>query len=320
MTDGIASDLYRTAMPLLRSTQTAVSRRTTPTEAVGTPGAPAGEAIRSTSCGSAKRAGPVTILTLVGCTGWILAASALLPHENLPAQAAVLIAATASSVAGFAFSALAGAMLLHVVNHAVEAVTIMMVCSIAIQSLSVALLWRDIDWRKLAIFMLGGIAGLPVGVWLLLHLDARLFKQAIGALLLAYAAYGVVKGRLRVHYGDSRIDVLVGFIGGITGGLAGFPGAAITIWCGMRGWDKRRQRAIYQPFILAMQILGLLCIRILQRSALPASALAASILQFVPVALLGAWAGMLIFERLSDRHFAMTVNAMLFVSGLGLLA
>ena len=32
------------------------------------------------------------------------------------------------------------------------------------------------------------------------------------------------------------------------------PGSFVTIWCSMRGWDKLRQRATYQPFILAMQV------------------------------------------------------------------
>jgi hypothetical protein len=36
------------------------------------------------------------------------------------------------------------------------------------------------------------------------------------------------------------------------GGLAEFPGAFVTIWCGLNGWDKARQRGVYQPFILGM--------------------------------------------------------------------
>src|ERR1044072_5180910 len=52
-------------------------------------------------------------------------------------------------------------------------------------------------------------------------------------------------------------DVLVGALGGITGPLAALPGTWLTIWCGLRGWDKVTQRAVYQPYILVMQLLGL---------------------------------------------------------------
>src|SRR4029077_3895834 len=83
---------------------------------------------------------------------------------------AVFVASTVSSIAGFAFSALCGALLFHVIDSPVYAVNVMIVCSIAIQLLSVATLWRSIDWRSLGIFLVGGFPGVPAGVYLLLHL------------------------------------------------------------------------------------------------------------------------------------------------------
>ena len=40
---------------------------------------------------------------------------------------------------------------------------------------------------------------------------------------------------------------------------------------------------------------------------------------FVPAALLGAWCGLRIFKRLSDRQFEFVVNALLIASGIGLV-
>jgi uncharacterized membrane protein YfcA len=55
----------------------------------------------------------------------------------------------------------------------------------------------------------------------------------------------------------------------------------------------------------------------------PSSATAAQLdwktLAFVPAALLGAWFGLRIFRRLSDRQFEIAVNALLILSGLGLI-
>jgi uncharacterized membrane protein YfcA len=42
-------------------------------------------------------------------------------------------------------------------------------------------------------------------------------------------------------------------------------------------------------------------------------------LAFVPAALLGAWLGLRIFKRLSDRQFELAVNLLLVVSGVGLI-
>jgi len=46
----------------------------------------------------------------------------------------VLVASTVSSIAGFAFSALCGALLFHLIDSAVHAVQVMVVCTIAIRA------------------------------------------------------------------------------------------------------------------------------------------------------------------------------------------
>ncbi len=231
----------------------------------------------------------------------------------------VLLAATLSSIAGFAFSAICGVMLLHVLHDPVQVVEIMMVCSIAIQSLSVALLWRDIDWSQLAIFLIGGPIGLPVGVGLLLHLDARTCRHVIGGVLTVYAAWVLLRPPMTVRWGGRGADIVVGFLGGITGGLAGFPGATVAAWCGLRGWDKRRQRGVYQPFILIMQLLALGLIQVMHPTGMRNAAISLGDVAFMPPALIGTIVGLTLFAGLSDRHFALTVNTLLLVSGLGLL-
>src|SRR5947208_1978102 len=80
---------------------------------------------------------------------------------------AILLASGASSIAGFAFSAICGALLFHLMESPVYAVQVMIVCSIAMQLLSVATLWRSIDWRSLPVFLIGGVFGVPGGAWLL---------------------------------------------------------------------------------------------------------------------------------------------------------
>ena len=253
----------------------------------------------------------------------VVAYAMLLSAEGISASTlcllAVLLAATLSSIAGFAFSAVCGVMLLQIMSDPIQVVEVMIVCSIAIQSVSVAVLWRDIDWRRLVIFLAGGVIGLPIGVWLLLHLEQLWFKEAIGGLLIAYAAFRLLRRPWVVRSNSSLADACIGFLGGITGGLAGFPGAAVTIWCSVRNWDKRRQRGIYQPFILFMQVFALLLIEFM-RSSIPLGAgLGLDPVMFVPPALLGTLLGLGIFRRLSDQGFGLVVNLLLLVSGVGLL-
>ncbi len=261
----------------------------------------------------------VTIAIAVASAALMTGYSMLLSRAGVTASAAalsaVLLASTLSSIAGFAFSAICGAMLLRLMGDPIQVVEVMMVCSIAIQSLSVAMLWRDIDWREVLKFVAGGAFGLPIGVGLLLHLGHVGFKEAIGVLLTAYAAYVLVRRPLTIRSTGILADTGAGFLGGITGGLAGFPGAVVTIWCGMKGWDKRRQRGAYQPFILIMQVMALVLIHMMRTTSVTSYAPDLELLQFVPAALLGTWFGLKIFGRMSDRVFAVTVNLLLLVSG-----
>ena len=232
---------------------------------------------------------------------------------------AVLLASTVSSIAGFAFSALCGALLFHLMEDPVYTVQVMIVCSIAIQSVSVAALWRSIDWRSLPVFLIGGVLGVPAGVHLLLQLPTGTYRHVIGGLLIVYACYLLLRRPSRTLRTGPLSDACAGFLGGLTGGLAGFPGAFVTIWCGLKGWDKARQRGVYQPFILGMQPITLLVIHLMRPSSSTVTQLDWKTMTFIPAALLGAWFGWRIFKRLSDRQFDIAVNALLVLSGIGLI-
>jgi uncharacterized membrane protein YfcA len=274
--------------------------------------------------GDAADPGPLSVIVVgVLGLGFLIAEGAALSVYGVNDVAIVLIAvfvaSTISSIAGFAFSALCGALLFHLMDSPVYAVNVMIVCSIAIQLLSVAALWRSIDWRSLPIFLTGGVLGVPVGVYLLLHLQTGAYRDVIGGLLIAYGGYLLLRSPARSLRMGPLSDACAGFLGGITGGLAGFPGASVTIWCGLKGWDKARQRGVYQPFILGMQPVTLIAIYLMRPSSSTATQLDWKTLAFVPAALLGAWFGLRIFKRLSDRQFELVVNALLILSGIGLI-
>lgn len=237
------------------------------------------------------------------------------PHQAVT-ESAIAVASLLSSIAGFAFSAICGAMLFHLSDDPVKIVQIMITCSIANQA---AMTWasrRDIQWRGLLVFLMGGTIGLPIGVWLLLHTDRFLYIQALGLFLLAYGSYMLVRKPLVINGQRSALDFICGLLGGITGGAVGFPGAFVTIWCGMKGWDKTRQRAVFQPFILFMQVAALLTISVASRSSSSSIGFDLSDLLFVPPALLGTAFGLALYRRLSDLQFARAVNVLLIVSGM----
>lgn len=229
---------------------------------------------------------------------------------------AISLASLVSSIAGFAFSAICGAILFHFHDDPVHIVQIMIICSIANQA---AMTWAtrgDIDWRGLKVYFVGGAMGLAFGVWVLLHVARTLYTQIFGAFLVGYGVYMLVRKPVVISRPPVMGDLLTGFLGGITGGAAGFPGAFVTIWCGMKGWDKARQRAVFQPFILVMQIAALLAISLASRSGAGGFGLGVEDLLFIPAALFGTAFGLMLYRQLTDRQFARVVNVLLIFSGL----
>jgi uncharacterized membrane protein YfcA len=247
-------------------------------------------------------------LTAMGATG-----------VDQAAMFAVLAATAVSSVAGFAFSPICGAMLVHIIDGPVHIVQILLVCSIGTQLLMVWSVRRAISWRLLARFLTGGIAGLPIGLWLLLHLPQKAYAHALGVLIVGCATWRLFRHRTVVARRYPAADIAVGVSGGIIGGMAGFPSALLTIWCGLQGWDKVQQRSVIQPFILGMQVLALGALYVTGSTARSVTIDVAA-WAYLPAGLLGALFGLAVFRRLSDRQFAVAANVLLVVSGLAMAA
>lgn len=224
-------------------------------------------------------------------------------------------AALVSSIAGFAFSALAGAALLHLLQDPVRTVAILVACSIAIHGYCAWDVRRSFQWHVLAPFLAGGALTVPLGVWLLARAPVEMFAAGLGAFLVAYGGYMILRrGDTFVRASAAR-DLGVGALGGLLSGLAAFPGAAVTVWSGLRGFGKEQQRALCQPFILLMLLEALFLVGAARPAALPAE----TFYLYLPLAFLGARTGVKLMHRMSSVQFNLVVRLVLVVSGVALL-
>jgi uncharacterized protein len=163
---------------------------------------------------------------------------------------AIFVAALTSGIAGFAFSGICGAMLFHLMHGPVEIVRLMMACSIANQMMGVWAVRRAMHWPSLRPFLLAGLVGVPFGVYLLTHANPALYERVIGVLLVGYCTWKLLRKPVAVRQTTTLGDLLVGSVAGVAGGFAGLAGVPTTIRVAMKGWDKDRQRALFQPLIL----------------------------------------------------------------------
>src|SRR5262249_1338408 len=239
--------------------------------------------------------------------------------SSIPALTiAIFLGGLVSGFSGFAFSAVAGVVLLHVFEPLL-AIPLMMCCSIASQMSSLAFLRRLIQWRKSIPLLIGGVGGIPIALYVLTLTNAHAFRISVGLFLASYAIYMLTKPACGFVRKTNRpvIHSVVGFAGGLVGGLTAMPGALPLLWCDLRGVSKEHQRGEVQPFILLMQAFAVVLLMCspgtLHRDLLPI------LLWATPSVIAGTLVGILLWGKIDDAKFRYSVLSLLFISGLVLI-
>lgn len=239
-----------------------------------------------------------------------------LPYDTLAVLwLGALFGGVAAGGSGFAFGVAASAIWLHRIDP-VHCALMVTGCGVLLHSTTIWPQRHHIEFAKLWPFLAGGVAGIPMGVRLLVFTDAGVLKAAIGIFLLAFGSYALLSPRLHTYSGGGRVaDAGVGFLGGILGGIGGYSGVLPTIWTQIRGWPKAAARAVYQPYIIVMHALALAGIVwvTLDRAGV------IMMIAVLPPLLLGTWFGWQLYGRLDDRRFRQALAVLLIVSGLTLV-
>jgi uncharacterized membrane protein YfcA len=177
---------------------------------------------------------------------------------------------------------------------------------------------RGFAWTVLGPFLVGGLLGVPLGVWLLPALDVPLFKLGLGVLLVTWCPVMLFSTRLpAIRWGGRPADAVAGLVGGVMGGIGGFAGAVPTLWCTLRRLPKDTQRAVIQNFNLSVLIVafGLQgAAGLITREMLPLFAWVA------PAMLVPSLLGARLYIGISEPAFRRLVLGLLTASGVALLA
>lgn len=177
---------------------------------------------------------------------------------------------------------------------------------------------RGFSLRLLWPFVLGGLAGIPLGVALLPRLDMDWFKLLLGLILVVWCPAMLMARKLpRITHGGRAADAGVGLIGGVMGGLGGFTGVVPTLWCTLRGFDKDTQRTVIQNFNLSMLAVTMgtyLATGLITRDMLPYFAVVG------PAMLVPSLLGARLYTGISEATFRKVVLGLLTASGVALLA
>ena len=239
-----------------------------------------------------------------------------LPYDTIAVLwLGALFGGVAAGGSGFAFGVAASAIWLHRIDP-VHCALMVTGCGVLLHSTTIWPQRRHIEFGKLWPFLLGGLAGIPIGVRLLVYTDPGALKAALGVFLLAFGTYALLSPRLHTFSSGGRAaDAGIGFLGGVLGGIGGYSGVLPTIWTQLRGWPKASARAVYQPYIIVMHALaltGIVWVTLDHAGVI-------MMLAVLPPLLAGTWIGWQLYGKLDDRRFRQALAVLLIISGLTLV-
>lgn len=227
-----------------------------------------------------------------------------------------VVAGFVQGLSGFAFGMVAMSFWVWVLDPRLAA-TLAVFGALTGQILAAFSVRRGFDLRLLWPFVLGGLAGIPMGVAVLPFLDMVWFKMVLGVLLVLWCPAMLFSKQLpRITAGGKVADAIVGIAGGVMGGIGGFTGTLPTLWCTLRGYDRDVQRAVIQNFNLSMLLVTMvayLATGIVTLEMLPMFAVV------LPAMLVPTLLGTRLYKKINDASFRKLVLALLTGSGVALL-
>jgi uncharacterized membrane protein YfcA len=220
-----------------------------------------------------------------------------------------------TGLAGFAMGLVVSGVWLHILSP-VETAVLIIAYGLFVQAHGVWTFRHAVDLRRVVPLIVGGAFGVPLGVWLLAHLDPVLVRRTVGVMLVVYSLYGMLRPKFGPLRPNMPADGIVGFVNGILGGLSGLAGPVVVIWCQLTGVPQKAQRAIFQPVILAAFVLTAIGLGF--QGAITRGVMILFALGLVPVGA-GIWAGLQLYGRLDEAGFRRVILILLLLSGLALL-
>jgi uncharacterized protein len=220
-----------------------------------------------------------------------------------------------SGLSGFAMGLVVSGIWLHILSPQQSALLIVL-CGLVTQGSGIWRVRHAINWWGVWPYIIGGALGIPIGIALVTTVDPGTIRLGIGVLLLAYSLYSLLRPAFKPPKASIPVDLGVGMVNGLIGGLTGLGGIAVTVWCQLRGGKKDEMRAIFQPVLFAtfvMTTISFAVVGAFTTETLKLYALA------LPVLIAGIWSGFGLYGKLNDAAFRKVILVLLLASGVALI-
>ena len=220
-----------------------------------------------------------------------------------------------SGFSGFAMGLVVSGAWLHIITP-LQTAALIAGYGLLTQGYGIVKLRHAFNWRTILPLALGSAVGIPVGVYLLTYISPLVLRAGVGAVLMTYSAYSLLRPAIGPFAIGTGGDLAIGFANGILGGMTGLGGVISTISCQWRGWPKDVQRGVFQPVLFASFVVIDVSLGFAGAFTPETVGLYAVGLPFL---LAGLWGGFKLYGSIDDETFRKSVLLLLLISGLSLI-
>ena len=177
------------------------------------------------------------------------------PETVLLLNLIVGAAAVVSSLTGFGYALVATPFLVLLFPPRVVVPTVM----VGFMPLAALLVWearRQMQWRRIGLWLAGSLAGVPLGVYALAAADPDAMRMLIGAVTLL-AALTLWLKPARPLRAEKLWAPAVGALSGAMGGATGMSGPPVVLFGLNQGWPAAALRANLIGYFAAKHLVNL---------------------------------------------------------------
>jgi uncharacterized membrane protein YfcA len=158
--------------------------------------------------------------------------------------------------------------------------------------------------------IVGGVAGLPLGTYILVVVDADVLRIAIGCVILLFSI-ALLKGYRRMLRRERLGAGLVGAASGLIAGSVSIGGPPVVLFFAGQGVEKQTFRANLVAYFLCI---NLACIPMYYAGGLLTIDVIKAFFALLPALILGGLTGTRLVSKVSERTFRYITLAIVMVA------
>ncbi len=226
----------------------------------------------------------------------------------------VFIAVFVQSSVGFGLALVSMPLLVELLGIQVAAPLVAIVAFVS--EIFVLLRYREAMQIRTVVRLVGAaLVGIPLGIFLLSQIDARIVTAALGVILVAYALYALFGPHLP-SLAHNAWAYIFGFLAGILGGAYNTSGPPVIIYGNCRRWPPHEFKSNLQGFFVFSSITVILTHAV---SGNYTAVVGQNFVYAIPGMVLGLIAGFSLDGRINPDLFRKIVLVILVVLGIRLI-